>query len=94
MGKPEGKVENYLIKQCEKHDFLCFKFVSPGRKGVPDRIVIGRGHTVFIELKSEDGTPSKQQKLVIRKMLGAGADVRLCYTKEEVDIFFKEALQW
>lgn len=94
MGKPEGKVEDYLISRCEKSGFLCYKFVSPGRRGVPDRIVIGRGHVVFIELKSENGEPSEIQKLVMRRMRAAGADVRLCYTKPEVDRFMEEAESW
>lgn len=94
MGKPEGKVEDHLIEMCRRKGFLCFKFVSPGRRGVPDRIVIGKGRTVFIELKSDDGEPSKQQKLVIRKMRDAGADVRLCYTKDEIDRFFEETETW
>ena len=94
MGKPEGKVEDYLIKKCEEHGFLCYKFVSPGRNGVPDRIVIGRGHTVFIELKSEDGKPSKLQLLNAKRMTEAGADVRFCFSKSEIDMFFEQALKW
>ena len=94
MGKPEGQVEDYLIKKCNEHDFLCYKFVSPGRNGVPDRIVIGRGHIVFIELKSEDGHPSKLQLLNAQRMTEKGADVRFCFSKEEIDEFFVEALTW
>lgn len=94
MGKPEAKVENYLLDKATKNGFLCYKFTSPGRRGVPDRIIIGRGHTVFIETKAPNGEPSKIQKLTIKKMRAAGADVRLCYTRQQVDAFFEEALQW
>jgi hypothetical protein len=94
MGKPEARVENYLLDSATKHGFLCYKFTSPGRRGVPDRIIIGRGHTVFIETKAPDGEPSKIQKLTIKRMRAAGADVRLCYTRQQVDEFFEEALQW
>ena len=94
MGKPEGQVEDYLIKRCEEHNFLCYKFVSPGRNGVPDRIIIGRGHTVFIELKAPNGTPSAQQILNAKRMTAAGADVRFCFSKEAIDEFFEEALTW
>ena len=90
MGKPEGRVENYLVDKCKEHGFLCFKFVSPGRRGVPDRIVIGNGRTVFIELKAPEGTPSELQKLTIRKMRAVGADVRICYSRQQIDEFFKE----
>ena len=53
MGKPEGTIENYLIKKATENNCLCYKFVSPGKRGVPDRIVIGKGKTIFVELKSE-----------------------------------------
>ena len=49
MGKAEGYVEDYLIKQAKAHNHLCFKFISPGIDGVPDRILIGNGKTIFIE---------------------------------------------
>ena len=94
MGKPEGIVEDYLFRQAEKHGFLCFKFTSPGHRGVPDRIVIGRGHTVFIELKSDTGELSKLQKTVIANMIEHGADVRVYRSKTEIDEFFKEASKW
>ena len=29
MGKPEGIIEDYLIKQAENHDSVCYKFTSP-----------------------------------------------------------------
>ena len=94
MGKPEGNIEDYLIKQAEKHDFLCYKFVSPGKRGVPDRIVIGRGHTVFVELKSPTGVLSKQQVFVIGEMRKRGADVRVIANRSDVLAFFEEADEW
>ena len=94
MGKPEGIVENYLFHQAKKHGFLCYKFTSPGHRGVPDRIVIGRGHTVFIELKAENGHLSELQKVTIASMKEQGADVRVYYSKSEIDEFFKEASKW
>lgn len=85
MGKPEGKVENHLIKRCKELGWIQFKFTAPGRRGVPDRIVIGNGVTAFVELKSDVGKPSEIQKVVIRRMRAAGATVYLCNTKESVD---------
>lgn len=90
MGKPEGLVENYLIKQSKANGYLCYKFTSPGKRGVPDRIVIGNGHTIFIELKSETGDLRKQQEFRIREMREHGADVRVLNTKQKIDQFFLE----
>ena len=38
--KLERTIENKLKKQIEKRGGIFFKFVSPGNKGVPDRIAI------------------------------------------------------
>lgn len=94
MGKPEHRVEGYLCDKAEAYGFLHYKFTSPGRRGVPDQLLIGRGHTVFIETKAPEGQLSEIQKRVIRKMRRKGADVRCCYTREAVDAFFEEALTW
>ena len=94
MGKPEGVIEKHLVKRCNENGFLCRKYVSPGYKGVPDRIVIARGHTVFIELKSAVGKLSELQKREIKRMLLSGADVRVYNNKEQIDAFIDEALGW
>ena len=94
MGKQEGKVEDHLINLCDQHGFVCFKFTSPGCRGVPDRIVIARGHTVFIECKTPIGRLSEIQKRVIKRMRTAGADVRVCNSIESIDEFIQEAVKW
>ena len=94
MGKPEGIIERYLVKRCEENDFLCRKYVSPGRRGVPDRVVFARGHVVYIELKSATGVLSPLQKREITRMINHGADVRVYASKSEIDDFIEEALSW
>lgn len=94
MGKPEGKIETYLIRKSEENGFICRKYVSPSRKGVPDRIVIANGHTVFIELKSETGKLSEIQKREIKRMLKQGADVRVYHNKKQINDFMNEANTW
>lgn len=82
---PEGVIESYLTSRCEKLGFLCYKFVSPGNKGVPDRIVIGNGKTIFIETKKPGGAPRELQEYVMKKMKKSGAIVYVADTKENVD---------
>ena len=94
MGKPEAQVENYLLSQALQHQCLCYKFTSPGTRGVPDRIIIGKGHTVFVETKSEVGTLRKQQEFRINDMRKHGADVRVLNTRQAVDDFFIETNNW
>ena len=36
----ESQIESYMVRKVKEHGGLCFKFVSPGNPGVPDRIVI------------------------------------------------------
>lgn len=90
MGKPEGIIEDYLYSQAQKHNCLCFKFTSPGKRGVPDRIIIGFGKTIFVEMKSEVGSLRKQQELRIKQMREHGADVRVLNNKHLIDEFFQE----
>lgn len=89
---PEGIIESYLETQSKNRNILCFKFVSPGNKGVPDRILIGNGKTVFVELKAPGEKPRPLQKYVINKMRKAGADVRVADTKEKVNAILKDVM--
>ncbi|MGE7092550.1 VRR-NUC domain-containing protein [Lysinibacillus sp. NPDC048646] len=58
----ESQIENYLKREIEKLGGLCLKFVSPGNKGVPDRIIIlPNGQVIFAELKNETGKLSALQ---------------------------------
>ena len=58
----ESQIENYLKREVEKLGGLCLKFVSPGNKGVPDRIIIlPNGQVIFAELKNETGRLSPLQ---------------------------------
>src|SRR5271165_3886417 len=52
----ETDVENYLVELVEQHDGVCFKWVSPGRVGVPDRIVLLPNEMpIFVETKAPGG---------------------------------------
>ena len=85
MGKAERYVEDYLRKEAVKHNILCYKFTAPGIRGVPDELLIFNGKIVFVETKSENGHLSPIQKKRISDMQKHGADVFVCYTREEVD---------
>lgn len=93
MGKAENKIESYLRKQSLIHNFDCYKFISPGNNGVPDRIVIGNGKTVFVETKSETGSLRELQQEVTNDMRSKGAIVYTAHTKEEVDDIINDLLK-
>lgn len=90
MGKPEGIIETYLKTQAEKQGFLCMKFVSPGTSGVPDRVLIGHGHTVFIETKRTGGTLRKLQEKVTENMTKHGAIVYVIDNKADIDTLLQQ----
>lgn len=59
----EKQTERYLCRMVKALGGECYKWVSPGCSGVPDRIVIlPGGRVVFVELKSEGRTSTGQQK--------------------------------
>lgn len=93
MGRPEAYVEKYLVAKVQSTGGVCYKFTS-GTLGVPDRIVIAFGHTLFIECKAPNEKPRPSQLIVIREMRDAGADVRVFDSREQVDELVKEIETW
>lgn len=83
MGKPEGLIEDYLGKIAHRHGFLYYKFTSPAHSGVPDRILIGHGKTIFVELKRPGGDPRILQKRVFADMRKHGAMVYVVDSKKQ-----------
>lgn len=57
----EKLFERKLVKYCKERGILCYKFVSPGCRGVPDRLLIRDGKVLFLELKSEGCKPTSLQ---------------------------------
>ena len=86
----ERDVERYLIKECEKRGWLCWKFVSPGRRGVPDRIVIRPGAVAFVEVKRKGGRVSPLQIRRIEELIRLVIPARVVKTKGEIDEMIRE----
>ncbi len=81
----EKQIERHLVEGVKKLGGLCYKFVSPGTLGVPDRIIItAQGKIIFAELKADRGVLSAIQKYIINQMLLRHADVRVLRGMEEV----------
>ena len=70
--KLERELEKEVTNYARKVGILSFKFTSPGRRGVPDRILIGPGGTVFLELKREGEKPTKLQRHYIDAINDSG----------------------
>lgn len=87
----ESTIEARLVRMVRDKGGLCYKFVSPGNPGVPDRIVITpAGRTVYVELKTEIGRLAAIQKWQHEEMRKRGADVRTLKGMDQVKAFVEE----
>lgn len=93
MGRRENYVEGYLVRQCKKRGFKCYKFTSPSNNGVPDRIVIGYGITAFVETKAPGEKARQLQLAVHREMRRHGAIVYVADTREDIDRILDELIE-
>ena len=86
----ENQVERHLHSRIGLIGGLCLKFTSPGTAGVPDRIIIHEGRTMFVELKRPGENPRPLQVTVFRQMKREGAFIYVLSSKEQVDQFVDE----
>lgn len=90
----ENQIESYMVRKVKEHGGLCFKFVSPGNLGVPDRIVITPdGRTIYVELKTNTGRLAKAQKWQRSEMEKRGVDVRVLFGLDAVKDFLREVFE-
>ena len=58
----EKKIEQALVSAIKAQGGVCWKFVSPGTAGVPDRIILmPMGRIAFVEVKAPSERPRKLQ---------------------------------
>ena len=84
----ERNVERALVRRVKALGGLCDKFVSTGRRSVPDRIVtMPGGVIVFVELKAPGKKPTKLQARDHERRRALGCDVRVIDTVEQANAF-------
>lgn len=71
----EKEIEKAIRLFAIARGWLCWKFVSPGLRGVPDRIFIRAGRVVFIEVKRPGEEPNEQQANRHTELRAAGCEV-------------------
>lgn len=81
----ENDVEQYLKKQVKAKNGLCWKWVSPGLRGVPDQIVMFPGVICFVELKAPGELPRPQQVLRHNDLTSMGFRVEVVDDYRGVD---------
>ena len=84
----EAALENVLVGEVSSRGGLCLKWVSPGIRGVPDRIVLmPGGRTIYVELKSRGGRLSPPQRRMHTKLRDMGFRVEVLWTIRQVNEF-------
>lgn len=83
----ESKIESTLRKRVEAAGGMCMKFKSPENNGVPDRLILIRGLSVFVETKATGDQPRPLQRVVIRKMRKQGAYVAVVNDMKKIQPF-------
>ena len=64
----ESKLEQWCRDRARERGWMLWKWVSPGRAGVPDRILIHPGGVVFVEFKAPGRQLTKLQAKVKRDL--------------------------
>lgn len=82
--KKESEIEAAVTRQAKTAGWLSFKWVSPGNRGVPDRLYFKEGKTIMIEFKAPDGRLSALQEAQIKRLRAAGMTVYIIDKVENV----------
>lgn len=72
----EKDIEKAVVLYARSLGMLCYKFTSPSRRSVPDRVIVSPGGRVFfMELKRKGEKPTASQDVEIAKLRKQGATV-------------------
>lgn len=83
----ESIVEKHLIAEVKKVGGVAYKFVSPGRRSVPDRIVLlPGGHLIFVECKAPGKPPRADQLREHERLRALGFTVVVLDSKNVTEV--------
>ena len=84
----EKRVERDSVKAVKRRGGLALKFVSPGRIGVPDRIVLlPDGKCAFAEIKRLGAKLRKSQIATCQEIAAQGFRVHVIRTADDIQLF-------
>ena len=82
----ERVIEAYLVKRVKEAGGIAYKFTSPQRRSVPDRLVLLPGGKMqFVETKATGAKPTPMQEREHARLRALGFTVLVIDNKEEID---------
>lgn len=91
----ESALERKFRQAVESIGGVAAKWVSPGNRGVPDRLVIlPGGRTVYVEMKAPGKPLQPLQEKWARKLRKLGHEVYKIDSDEGIDRFIDEVRGW
>lgn len=90
----ERDIEQRLIRAVRERGGLCWKFVSPGMAGVPDRLCLfPNGVVKFAEVKKPGAKPRPLQEKRIAQLRKMGFRVAVIDSPDDIEGFVDGAKQ-
>lgn len=81
----ESQIEKKLIKAVKASGGVALKFISPGKAGYPDRLIlIAYGHIAFVEVKAPGKKPRKLQLARHKELRNLGFKVYVLDDEEKI----------
>ena len=81
----EREIERALVEAVAAAGGIAYKFTSPARRGVPDRLIVLPGGRVrFVEVKAPGGRLSKLQEIEIARLRRLGMRVDIVSSIDQV----------
>lgn len=87
----ESRLEQRLKNEIERRGGKAPKFISPGMRGMPDRIILlPGGRVIFVEMKAPGETPTPLQEKRADDLRKLGFKVYCIDSVEAIDVFITE----
>lgn len=90
----ERDIETRLVGRCKTIKVTAFKFVSPAKWAVPDRLLVGpKGFHMFVEVKAPGRKPTSAQEREIARLRDKGHWVEIIDSYEGVELLIEQILE-
>lgn len=91
----EKDIEKFLVLAIKSLGGTAYKFSSPARRAVPDRLcIMPKGKHFFVEVKRKGGKLTSLQTVEIKRLTTLGHKVYTVYSKDDIrglTIFLRES---